>query len=220
MPCLWPSPERGSIIGRQRRILQVNRKPGGNQLGADPAPASAAHRCRRADRGRRSPRSHTAAAEIHAPRRASRIRTCRARRGRRPSPLRSRAHRACRSFASRAGAAGSRARALLEVALDDERRSAHAPVRACWQRGSSTRPPRQSTSSAFSSQSKALVWPTSLAAIRSRFLASSLARACCSTELGLGGKAHHEWPRRAGADLRQNVGGACELERQRLAASS
>src|SRR5262249_4295927 len=47
--------------------------------------------------------------------------------------------------------------------------------------GSSRRPARHNTSSWLSSQSNALSWPTSLAAIMSRFFFNSLARACCST---------------------------------------
>ena len=49
-------------------------------------------------------------------------------------------------------------------------------------RASSWRAPRLSTMSWLSSQSKALSWPTSLAAIMSRFFFSSLVRAFCSTD--------------------------------------
>src|SRR5882757_7809719 len=47
---------------------------------------------------------------------------------------------------------------------------------------SSRRALRHNTSNALSSQSNALSWPTSLAAIMSRFFFISLPRACCSTD--------------------------------------
>src|ERR1700683_4781776 len=86
---------------------------------------------------------------------------------------------------SRAGATGA---AVAPSRERSRKRSMITPVSAFASSdllalGSSMRaPPRASTSSALQSLSKALVCPTSFAAIKSRFFARSLARACCSTE--------------------------------------
>ena len=183
MPCLWPRPERGRITAAS---------PGSSRWIASPVGISSAlpgrERQRRVEAGAQVQPGGTRGGVGRQRKLACRC----AHRGSVPSACGRSAGMRSRRRSCRAGVP-----LAATCAPHSARRSAPRVPRQRQLVGRAAgrgAPLRQSTSSALSSQSNALSWPTSLAAIMSRFFFRSLARAYCSTASRLGGEAHHERP--------------------------